>query len=338
MTISIAAVNALAYEREIKELFQAHDRPEFPGFFDRAYPAAFGNGATSWLGRDRTGQLVMHVACFPRRFRFRGRDVVAGLMVNLMVAKEHRSFFPALALINHVIQDLRTRGVCDFLYTDPNEQGRSLLRATPFARIGTLRRYVLPVADGRAYVDAAIRLFHGFLRAMNGVPSGTVVLARPARQYVPVMLGVPHEQLPQLRAYHDDALYVSRMTGYPGEDDWWFTCERSGASGSPEAALLIRGPDASGLAVLQAVRRTPGFALPSLLPAVVPELRRRGWRRLHVMTIAESDFGRHLRRCGFVPRRDAVPVFATAFTPLGESCIHSVRDWEITDLECDRGV
>ena len=98
MSFTIAAVDALPYEREIKQLFLAHERPEFPDFFDRTYPAAVAQGARSWVGRDATGRLVMHIACVPRRFRFGTRDVVGGLLVNLMVASEHRTFFPALAL------------------------------------------------------------------------------------------------------------------------------------------------------------------------------------------------------------------------------------------------
>ena len=67
--VTIAVANPLQHVREIKDLFLANERPEFPEYFDRAYPPAVATGATSWLGRDSEGRLVMHIACLPRRFR-----------------------------------------------------------------------------------------------------------------------------------------------------------------------------------------------------------------------------------------------------------------------------
>jgi hypothetical protein len=76
----ITAVNPVEHEQDIKQLFVTHERPEFPGFFDGAYPAGVRAAGLSWVGRDRGGQVVMHVACFPQRFRFGEREVV-GLMM-----------------------------------------------------------------------------------------------------------------------------------------------------------------------------------------------------------------------------------------------------------------
>ena len=70
LDFTITAVNPVDHEQDIKQLFVTHERPEFPGFFDRAYPAGVRAGGLSWVGRDRAGQIVMHVACFPQRFRF----------------------------------------------------------------------------------------------------------------------------------------------------------------------------------------------------------------------------------------------------------------------------
>jgi hypothetical protein len=320
-------------------LFLAHGRPEFADFFDRTYPGAFADGATSWLGRDPGGRLVMHIACFPRRFKFGQREVVAGLLANLMVTKQYRSFFPALALINRLVQDSKARGVIDFLYTDPNEESRALLRGTRFVRVGTLQRYVLPVGDRRPYLDLGIRLLHAFaafVRAANGVPRRTTIVPHPAGRFQAETFGVPDKQSPRLAAYHDQALYVSRLDGYPGDQDWWLTVHRDGVTSRPEAAMLLRGPDASGLTVLHAVRWSPGLSVATVLPGLIAELRRRGCRRVQIKTVAESDLGRAFRRCGFLPREEAVPLSALPLTALGEECVRSVRDWEITDLECDR--
>jgi len=335
---TIAAVNALSYAREIKELFLAHERPEFPDFFDRAYPPAFADGATSWLGHDQEGRLAMHIACLPHRFRFAGRDVVGGLLANLMVTKAYRSFFPALALVNRLVRDSKARGIIDFLYADPNEESRALLCGTRFVRVGTLRRYVLPVADRRPAVNLGIRLFHTLVRATSGGPRRAKVVPHPAARFGAETFWVPPEDSARLTAHHDQALYVSRLPGYPGDRDWWLTCHRDGGSGPADAAWLVRGPDASGLAGLHAVRWAthPHLPLTSVLPGLVAELRRHGCERLDLMAVAESDLGRTLRRCGFIPRSDAVPLFALALTRLGEECMHSVKHWEITHLDCDR--
>src|SRR5439155_544731 len=92
---TITAVNPLDHETDIKQLFVTHERADFPSFFDRAYPAGVRAGGVSWIGRNRAGQVVMHVACFPQRFRFGEREVVGGLMINALVAHLAPEFAPA---------------------------------------------------------------------------------------------------------------------------------------------------------------------------------------------------------------------------------------------------
>jgi hypothetical protein len=329
-------VNALSCATEIKDLFLVHGRSEFPEFFDRAYPAAIANGARSWVGRGSDGRLVMHIACMPRRFRYAGRDVTGGLLSNLMVAGEHRSFFPALQLVRRLVQDSRESGLVDFLYADPNEQSRALLRGTRFGIVGTLRRYVLPVANPRWPLDAGIRAFHRLLHIARKSRRPRAVIAHTAREFSLDAVSVPHDESPTVAAYHDDGLYRSRLAGYPGDTDWWLTVHRRGASDAAEAALLVRGPDASGFAVLHALRRRPGARPAWFLPVVLGELRRRGCRRLQITTVAESELARDLTRGGFIARRETVPLFGLATTDAGASVLKAANCWEITELECDR--
>src|SRR5439155_926956 len=96
-----------------------------------------------------------------------------------------------------------------------------------------------------------------------------------------------------------------------------------------------RGPDPSGRAALHAVRRAPGIAVSAMVPGLIKELRRRGCVRLQAATVVESALGRALRRCGFVPRPEAVPLVALALTPLGEECVQAVEDVE-TVIDTDR--
>src|SRR5256885_11828381 len=97
MELTITTVNPLDHAEEIKRLFVTNGRAEFPQFFDRAYEVAVRAGGMSWLGRDRAGEIVMHVACFPRRFSFGTRDVAGALLMNALVAEAYPSFFPARA-------------------------------------------------------------------------------------------------------------------------------------------------------------------------------------------------------------------------------------------------
>jgi len=265
--------------------------------------------------------------------------VVACLMVNLMVATEYRAVFPALTLLKRVVQDLEARGGVDFLYADPNRPAWMLLQACRFARMGTLQRYVLPVSDRHVVLDGCIRLFHTWLRATNGAgaEAGMAAVAHPAQEFPLGSVAVPRLTPPTVAAYHDAALYTSRLAGYPSTLDWWLTLHApDGQAGPPAAALLIRGPDASGRASVRAWRRAPGVDPAAPVPGLIAQLRRRGCTRLQVSTIAESAFGRALRRAGFIPRADTVPILAKALTPAGAACVAAVDAWEITDLECDR--
>jgi hypothetical protein len=335
LELTFTAVNPLDHEEEIKQLFVAHKRPEFPGFFDRAYAPGVRAGGVSWIGRDRAGQVVMHVACFPQRFRFGKGEVVGGLMMNAMVARPHRGFFPAHALIRHAMEDISARGDIDFVYTDPNEQAKAVMDMCGFVKVGTLVRYVLPVGDRRWLLDRAIRLLHAGARVVIWRRRGVALVVRPAAQFSTVGVEAPSGDSPRLRPYHPSARYPMRMEGYPGASDWWFTIPRNGDLEAPATGVLVRGPDPSGVAVLQAVRRDPGLPLADLMPGLVAWLRGKGCTRLQISTVAESLFGAELRQVGFVPREDSASIVATALTATGEAVLRSVHLWEITSLDCD---
>ena len=336
MEFTITAVNPLEHAADIKRLFATHGRPEFPAFFDRAYPAAVRAGGKSWLARDNAGDLVMHVACFPRRFRFGARDIVGGLLMNAMATEAYRSFFPARALMRRARDDAG-RGDIDFLYTDPNEPARAVLEGSGFRRIATLARHVLLVGDRRWLVDGAIRLLHA-ARARSG-RNGR---ARPgavgaAGQRSPSGFDAPWGDSPLLRPYYDQGVYAARLEGYPEPADRWFTFSQNGSAGPVAAGLLIRGPDPSGIATLYAIRRHPELPLQALMPGLVRALRELGGcTRLQLLTLVESRFSTELCRVGFHVRRDRTPVLAAALTRDGAAALAAVRDWEITGLDCDR--
>jgi hypothetical protein len=278
----------------------------------------------------------MHVACFPRRFRFGTHDVTGGLLMNALVAEPYRSFFPARTLMRRARDDIRSRGDVDFLYTDPNDQARAVLEASGFRRIGTLQRLVLPVGDRRWLMDGVIRLLHARARLPRRVRAGPDPIARRAAEHSAAAFEAPWGDSPRLRPHYGNALYAARLEGYPGPDDTWFTFSQNGAGSAPTAGLLVRGPDQSGIATLHAVRRGPELALGYVIPGLVRALRAAGCARLQIVTVAESTFAVELRRVGFVTRHESGPLLASPLTATGDAVLGAVQQWDITDLDCDR--
>jgi hypothetical protein len=131
-------------------------------------------------------------------------------------------------------------------------------------------------------------------------------------------------------------LYAARLEGYPGPHDTWFTFSHNGSGSAQVAGLLVRGPDAAGIATLHAIRRAPELPLTDVIPGLIRALRAAGCTRLQIVTVAESAFAAELKRAGFVARHDASPLLAVPLTPTGETVLGAVRQWEITDLDCDR--
>jgi hypothetical protein len=336
LEFTITAVNPLDHAEGIKQLFADHERPEFPPFFDRAYAAGVQAGGVSWVGRDRAGHIVMHVACFPQRFRFGEREVVGGLMMNAIVARPYRSFFPAHALIRRAKKDAQARGGIDFVYSDPNDQAKAVMDACGFVKVGSLTRYILAVGDRRWIVDGAIRLLHAGVQVVNRSGRGAALVAHPATEFSPGCFEAPTGASPRLRAYHDGARYAARLEAYPNALDSWFTLSENGDPGALAAGLLVRGPDAGGVAILHAIRRDPRVPLARLVPGLVAALRGKRCTRLQIWTVAESLFAEELRRVGFLARENAASIVATALTPTGDAVLRAAHLWEITSLECDR--
>jgi hypothetical protein len=334
-TLKIAAVNPLDYASEIKELFLTHDRPEFPEFFDRAYPSAVRAGASSWIGLDSGGDLVMHVARFPHCFAMDEHTLVAGVLVNLMVAKSHRTFRPAAALLQRVIADSRGEPGIDFLYADPASSAALVLKAAGFSTLGTLGRFAFPLGGQRWYSEALARLYRSIIggRAWN---RGVEAVEHSARAFDAGAFERPLGTAPTVRPFRPAELYRRRMAGYPGDTDYWFTIHRNARAGSVAGAILVRG-FSNHIAKIISLSREPSLPLSAIVPALVAALRRAGYLRLWVSTLLGTAFARDLSRVGFISRRDASPLLAYALTDRGACAVRSVSRWEITDLDCDRG-
>ncbi|MDQ3995529.1 MAG: hypothetical protein M3303_00760 [Gemmatimonadota bacterium] len=333
-SLKIVSANPLEHAEEIKELFLANERPEFPEFFDRAYPSAVRGGGKSWIGVDADGRLVMHIARFPHRFAFGERTVVSGLLVNLMAAKSHRTVVPALTLMRQVTADSKGERDVDFLYADPNAAGTALLKAAGFATVGTLKRFVFPLAGGRWYTDAIARVYHARVR-VRAWNHGARAVEYTAQHFNPDAFERPAGASPALRAFRPPDLYRQRLAGYPSSTDHWFTFHENARSTQPSAAVLVRG-SLDRTATLYSLSREPSLRLFAIVPSLTAALRRAGYRRLSVSTLAGTHFAEELTRAGFIPREDSDPIMVCAVTELGADALRAAATWEITELDCDR--
>lgn len=332
-SLKIRSANPLDHAGEIKELFLADDHPKFPGFFDRAYPSAVRGGGKSWIGVDAEGRLVVHIARFPRRFTLGERTVLGGVLLNLMAAKSHRTFVPALTLMRQMAADSKAAGDVDFLYATPNPAGSALLKAAGFSTVSTLQRFVFPLAGERWYTDAATRVYQAMVRVRAwNISAGAVEYG--AQHFDADAFERPAGVTPALRPFHPSELYRQCLAGYPSSADHWFTFHRGSRTTQPSAAVLVRG-GADRVATLFSLSREPSLPMSAIVPTLTTALRRAGYRRLSVSTLTGTQFAAELTRAGLVPRPDRVPMQAYALTELGADAVRSVATWEITRLDCD---
>lgn len=332
--LNIVCVNPLDHAESIKELFRSHDRPEFPEYFDRAYPSAVRNGAKSWIGADSDGRVMMHVARFSRRFALGDHTGVAGLLVNLMVAQEHRTFLPALTLLRKAVADSKAARDIDFLYGDPNPRAERLLRAAGLVRIGTLERFVLPLADPRWYADVGVRLYLTLLRLRARRPR-LAGKSYAAQHFDADALERPLRQAPTLRPFRPTELYHERLPAFPGPTDTWFTFQENGGSVRPAAAVLVRG-ESDRSVQLVSLTRDPAVPVFAIVPALAASMRDARYRQLWISALSEGEFARELKRAGFFLRHKNSPVMACPVTDLGGQAVRLAERWEITDLDCDQ--
>jgi hypothetical protein len=330
-------VNPLEYGEEIKRLFLAHERPEFPAFFDRTYPDAVADGASSWVGRDAEGRICAHIAQFPRPFRFGHSEVRGSLLANLMVAKAHRSVWPALGLVRNLLGDSKKSGTVDFLYGDPNEKALAILKAVGFRDVGALRRFVLPLTDRRRSVDLGIRLYH----LLGRVKAQTTSLVATAQRAGEIPAGSEPlidaaADVDSLRPGARPSVFRHRLADYPSTNDWWYTFRRRGAAGGPVGAALVRGPDNRGLSVVCALQFESLALVSSVLVSLAGALRETGAERLEVSVMAGSQVASEVRRVGFVPREDCIPVVAMPLSPLGTQAIGVGAEWRVLPVDLDR--
>ena len=110
MSLTYRRVNPLDHPASIKRLFVEEGRPEFPAWFDRAYPVLVASGGSSWVAIDSAGTVQLHIATFPVQMRCRGTTIKAVLFSNLIASADHRNFLPAAGLLRQAVEGMKRDG------------------------------------------------------------------------------------------------------------------------------------------------------------------------------------------------------------------------------------
>jgi len=236
-------------------------------------------------------------------------------------------------LIRRVAADSRAERGIDFLYGTPTSQASALFKAAGFSTVGTLQRFAFPLAGQRWYMDAAARVYHVMMliRAWN---RRAAAVEHAAHDFNADAFARPPGASSALRPFRPLELYRQCLAGYPSGGDRWFTFHENGCTTAPSGAALVRG-GSDHVATLFSLSREPSLPLAAIVPALVTALRRAGYRRLWVSTVAGTHLADELKRAGFIPRSDHSPMMACALTELGADAIRAGATWEIARLDCD---
>jgi hypothetical protein len=328
-------VNPLERAVEIKDLFLADNYSAFPEFFDRAYPSAVENGAKSWVGVDTNGRVATHIARFARQFTWRDKVLTGGVLLNLIAAKSHRTLLPAIALMRRMTSDSKTQRDVDFVYAIPSPAAAALLKAVGFSTLGSMDRFVFPLAGRRWYTDVPARLYQLAVRVRTTNRAKAVEHA--ARDVDVTAFERPPGQSTRLRPMHPPEVYRQCLPNYPSATDQWFTFYLGMAEDHPDASVLVRG-GAESVAILCSFSRVPGLLVSAVVPPLAASLRRAGYKRLQITTIAGTHFARELTAAGFIKRPHGLPFMALPVTESGVDALRCIADWEITELDGDPNI
>ena len=329
--LTIESTDPMSVGSGIKALFADDGDATFGPWFDVAYPIVLRRGGLSWVGRDAAGVVRSHIAQVPQWFDVAGREVRGGNMMNMLVARDHRSLFHALALVKRMIADSRAAGTVDFLYGTPNEGFAILLERTPFKPVGTVQRFTLPTGDARPVLGTALSAL-AMLRRLLARGLRAVVVPAGAYDCGPAV--ALDGTLGSLRPLRDESLFRFRIPGYPSADDCWV--ELRDRSGTLSAAALLRGDRATRTATIISLHWRRGAELGPALRALGWQARRLGNFRLQMFVLESSPLASSLRRAGFIARADARRLFAVGLTQIGEECVAALGQGDLAGVDCDQ--
>lgn len=327
MSLVVKRIDPLTMGEQIKTLFMTNERPDFPGWFDRAYPMAVKEGAASWVLVDPDNRVLAHVGGFHARLSVEGQVVRGGLLVNLMADKDHRTFFPVVSVIKRAVKDMKDDGAA-FIYTNPINPGAiATMRAAGLNQIGDSNRFLLPIGHANPVIDLGLAaVAWGRRRWLPAVIATSIDLPDAVRQTTELISGVSPVTPKRLAS-----LYPIRQEGFgSGEDIGIGLSDRAGSSVG--TAIVRTSATGAWLTTLRCAR-LEGVA--GSVAAIGALLGGRGVRRLECRVLMNTAFTRELMRGGFLQRNEPWAVVSAGYSDLGRTAAAGLAasDLEAIDLD-----
>ena len=330
MSLTIRRIDPFTQADQIKRLFLEHERPEFPEWFDRAYPLAMRAGGSTWVSLDGNDRVVAHMSTFRAAF-WLGDEVVHGaLLCNLMVDKAHRTFFPVVALFKQVVKDLRSDGA-EFIYSNPINAGAiAVVRAAGLAKVGDHYRYLLPVGHRRLFLHAATGAYLACRRLLNRGYSAKRVPTQEAADWT---IGV-HTRISSVTAKRYPELYFMRYGNQDGPDTIGFAVY--GPDGRQVGASVMRvNLEGDGNGDVITLRCLAMEHVPGIAAALGSAARHAGVRRVNLTVLAGTPYAAALVRGGFIQRTEPWSVVGVGCTDRGRAVIAGLAFSDLEKIDVD---
>ena len=330
MALKVRRIDPLTRADDLKRLFIDNERPEFPEWFDRAYPIAVSRGASAWILVDNADTVVGHISAFAKTWMVGDEAVKGSLLCNLMVDKDHRSFFPTAALMRRMSSDLRNDG-SNFLYSNPLGPGaEAAARAAGLRKIANMNRFLFPIGHDKALLHGATGLNLIGRRLLNrGVRAEPTTVEDVVRWTTTVRCRMS----PVTPRRHRD-LYFMRAGRLDGDDALAFSLV-DGSGGQIGAALLrLQGTPPREATVLT-MRCLDLGQVPAAAAVLATRLRSMGVRRLNTTALEESSFAAALVRGGFVQRKEPWTIAAVGLTGPGEAIVKGMAVSDVEKIDVD---
>ncbi len=329
MSLTVQRVDPQAVADPIKSLFIANDNPGAALWFGRTFGPATPRGASAWISTEKEGRIVAHVAVLPMRVLHEGRELSGAVFCNLMADKEHRTFYPILAVVKRAVKDLRSAGL-DFLMTNPSNPGAvAVMKGAGVTLVATHNRFVCPLGDPRLGVD---------LLAWAHLQARRLTAPRVKVRQVPPAVAAEWTvrnvaRVATVTALRSPEQYAQRHHGFGSPDDLGFILRDS--RGREVGAAIVRLDRAEASAGLITLRCSAASLIPGSVVALGLALRAHGVRRLSALAVEGSSFARGLLRGGAIARNEPWAIVGVGFTVPGRAAMAAIRDSDIERVDLD---
>jgi len=195
-----------------------------------------------------------------------------------------------------------------------------VLRATGFTTIGTFQRFVLPLNP----------LYLGVFRIRSRPEPLSVARAEGLQDTSVAEALRTLRPGAQFRVERSLELYATRLGGETIPSWQWLLLRPERDPGSPVAALVLttRPPGQAVLSVVDVLWDEARVSAASVLHAMARTARAEGFKKLSMLTLAESRLARSLERCGFIRREGTLPLVVQRIRE--DAVLPPVQDWVLT--------